>query len=179
MSLLHPSKRIYHSLCRPCRQFSSPAPSSSRSKRRNERAQDAERKRHLISLYHRADSFITLENLSSHIDEEFARYKDDVVSATRLEYKGSELATELQAWQQMPRYMSRNAATLSAAQNESFGFNDSDCLKSGVDRHYRLRAALQGADGSMKIGLEAVEEYAQKTKGIQAAMLSSDEGLAK
>ncbi len=73
----------------------------------------------------------------------------------------------------MPRYMTRNAASLFAAQNDGFGSRDKDCLQTTADRHMRLRAALQGADGSMKIGLEAVEEYAKKTKGIHEAMQSS------
>lgn len=75
--------------------------------------------------------------------------------------------------------MTRNAAGLSAMQSDGFGQKDSDPLKTGVDRHFRLRAALQGADASMQVGLEAVEEYAQKSKGIHAAMQSSSGGLAK
>jgi hypothetical protein len=128
--------------------------SSAPSRSENHQTLDRETKRTLISLYHQCDSFITPENLSAHIDAEFARSQAGIYSGEGY----SSLKGGLGERQMLPKMTTVNS---SERDEKSAASMLDGMIWSGTqsERSMAVKAALYGVDGSLRAGLETVEEY--------------------
>lgn len=116
----------------------------------------------LVSIYHSAESFITPENLSAHIDREFVR--NQTVSYTTIDSKHGDLAKDLAQRRSMPRI-----ALTSLKQDDIHSpdmYTDGPQQARFFRRHRAVKAALYGVDEqTMKVGLESAEEN-QSARGV-------------
>ncbi|THH11558.1 hypothetical protein EW145_g580 [Phellinidium pouzarii] len=119
----------------------------------------AERKRKLISLYHKAETFVTHNNLSAYIDKEFVRYIPEGAGRTLRGKK--DLAFKLAERRAAP-----NLVVDPVMEGEGRAmFNSLHEASGGTEvsqRNQRIKAALYGMDKTLKPSLEMVEEYQLK-----------------
>ena len=107
---------------------------------------NTERKRKLVTLYHKTENFITAENLSTSIDKTFTRR---IASYFGKEVKGKTwLKDDLTALRENPKMTRVSAA----------GWRLMAGPQGSTNKDFRLKMTIYGLDESQKASLEMAEE---------------------
>ena len=123
---------------------------------------NADRKRKIVSLYHETERFVTLENLSSYIDERFGLNPHTFNDVRSLEDTAMSLDTALREQHDRPKTTVVTAENMGSYQLYQRTRRFAEEIKD--DRMEKLKNAVYGVDESKKVGMEMVEKYVKENQ---------------
>lgn len=119
---------------------------------------NTERKRKLVSLYHETEDFVTLENLSSYIDDRFASGSRSAADVRNLEETAVTLGRAVDEQHRRPKMVVATHDSMAGFFNLGSPYRDAaGDIKE--ERKEKLRNAVYSVDDKKKTGVEMVEKY--------------------